>query len=192
MNAECPKCATSDLTVGVPYAAADPGQPLRAQEYGLLLPPPVPAPATVERSKPAGVLYIVAGVIIGLWLTSVVRDQGDLEGANAAYRLGYIFGPLFLAVPLALTGLVVQLSTRPRRVRTAEQQAGARRALWERQYRVWQAAWWCRRCRVAFFPEGAVAPGHPASQAVPLLQFPMWVVSTAERVWGVPEPAPIR
>ncbi|MFD0258475.1 hypothetical protein ACFVH7_09395 [Kitasatospora indigofera] len=189
MNAECPRCAESDQAVSVPRASSDPGLPLGAPERALLLPPPPPVPAKTARSNPASVLYTVAGVITVLGLMHLAKGLPDPEVADPSYRLGYILGPSLLSVPLAVVGLVVQLATRQRRVRVAEEAAGARQAVWERCHRVWQAAWLCRRCRVAFFPEGALDPAHPASPALAVAQLPMWVTTTAERVFGVPEPA---
>ncbi|MET9618472.1 hypothetical protein [Kitasatospora indigofera] len=172
----------------MPRASSDPGLPLGAPERGLLLPPPPPVPAKVKRSNPAFVLHTVAGVITVLWLMNLAKGLPDPEVTDASYRLGYLMGPLILSVPLAVAGLVVQLATRQRRVQVAEEAAGARHAVWERCHRVWQAAWLCRRCRVAFFPEGAVSPDYPASPAIAVAQLPMWVTTTAERAFGVPEP----
>ncbi|WP_033826166.1 hypothetical protein [Kitasatospora sp. MBT63] len=191
MNAVCPHCTESDRTVSVPHALTDTGDPLPATEHGLLLPPPPPPPvrATAERSRPAMGLYIAAAVVTALWLKNLAGDLSDLQDASPAYRLGYLLGPLFLSVPLAVAGLVVQLSTRRRRVMAGEDGAAKQLAVWERRHRVWQAAWLCRRCRVAFFPMGAISPGFPASPPIAVAQLPMWVTATAEREFGVPEPA---
>ncbi|MCX5208183.1 hypothetical protein OG689_02475 [Kitasatospora sp. NBC_00240] len=172
----------------MPHTLTDAAHPLGAPEHGQLLPPPPPAPAAVARSTPAVVLYTVAGVITVLWLMNVAKGVPDPEVADASYRMGYLLGPLVLSVPLALAGLVVQLATRRRRVRVAEDATRAGHAVWERHHRVWQAAWLCRRCRVAFFPKGSVSPDYPASPAVAAAQLPMWVTTTAERAFGVPEP----
>ncbi len=189
MNAECPRCAESDQTVSVPHTLTDAGHPLGAPERGLLLPPPPPVPAAVGRSKAAVALYAVAGVITVLGLMNAANGLPDLEDADASYRMGYLLGPLIFSTPLALVGLVVQLASKRRRVQVAENGAGARHAVWERCHRVWQAAWLCRRCRVAFFPEGSISPDYPASPAIAVAQFPMWVTTTAGRAFGVPNPA---
>ncbi|WP_371493556.1 hypothetical protein OG871_38655 [Kitasatospora sp. NBC_00374] len=173
----------------MPHALTDTGHPLAAPEHGLLLPPPPPAPAAVERAKPAIALYAAAAVITVLGLKNMADSLPDLRDANASYRMGYLLGPLILTVPLALAGLVVQLATKRRRVKVAEDAARRRRAVWERCHRVWQAAWLCRRCRMAFFPKGAIRPDFPASPAIAVAQLPMWVTTTAEREFSVPEPA---
>ncbi|MFJ1707047.1 hypothetical protein [Kitasatospora sp. NPDC088346] len=192
MNAECPRCTEADQAVSVPLALADTTHPLGEPERSLLLPPPPPAPAVVGRSKPAVALYAVAAVITVLGLKSMADGLSGPQDADLAYRLGAILGPLFFSVPLALAGMVVQLTTRRRRVRAAEAGAEARRAVWERCHRVWQAAWLCRRCRTAFFPKGSVTPDFPASPAIAVAQVPSWVTATAERALGVPEPAAVR
>ncbi|MFJ1758386.1 hypothetical protein [Kitasatospora sp. NPDC088134] len=185
MNTECPRCATSEQTVNVPHALNDPAHPLPAPEAGQLLPPPPPPPATVRRSTPAVVLYVAAGVFTALWLLNTANVPGP-EEADAGYRLGALLGPLLLVVPLALAGLVVQLTTRPGRVRAAERGAGAQHALWEQHHRVWRAAWLCRRCRAVFFPQGALGPDSPASPALEAAQLPGWVVTAAAQA---PTPA---
>ncbi|MDQ0306693.1 hypothetical protein J2S46_001249 [Kitasatospora herbaricolor] len=172
----------------MPHTLTDVAHPLGEPERGLLLPPPPAAPVAVARSTPAVVLHTVAGVITVLWLMNVAKGVPDPEVADASYRLGYLVGPLILSVPLALIGLVVQVATRRRRVRAAEDATRARHAVQERRHQVWQASWLCRRCRVAFFPKGSVSPDHPASPAIAVAQLPMWVTTTAERAFGVPEP----
>ncbi|WP_371476653.1 hypothetical protein [Kitasatospora sp. NBC_00315] len=190
MNAECPQCAESDQTVNVPHALADAVHPLGEPERGRLLPPPPPPPtAAAGHSKPAIALYAVAGVITVLWLMNMANGLPDLEDADTSYRMGYLLGPLVFSVPLALAGLVVQLATKQRRIRLAGDSAGAWHTAWERRHWVWQTAWLCRRCRVAFFPHGAISPDYPASPAIAVAQLPTWVTTTAERAFGVPESA---
>ncbi|MFC8449290.1 hypothetical protein, partial [Kitasatospora sp. NPDC057223] len=167
----------------------DTGHPLGAPEHGPLLPPPAPAPPAVGRSTPATALYVLACVITVFGLINVAHSLPDVKDADPAYRLGFVMGPLVFSAPLALIGLVVQLATKRRRVRAAEEGAKALHALWERRHRVWLAAWLCRRCGVAFFPKGSVTPDYPASPPLAVEQLPVWVTTTAERAFGVPEPA---
>ncbi|RKE23269.1 hypothetical protein [Streptomyces sp. TLI_171] len=93
--------------------------------------------------------------------------------------MGYLFGPLMFVVPLALGGLIVQLTTRRGRIRVAEDTAGVQHAVWERRHRVWQEAHLCRQCRVAFFPKGSLGPDFPGSPAMEVAQLPGWVTTTA-------------
>ncbi|WP_407915820.1 hypothetical protein [Kitasatospora sp. NE20-6] len=175
--------------MSVQSALTDTGHPLGEPERGLLLPPPPPAPASVGRSRLAVTLYAVAGAITVLWLMNMANGMPESADDEVAYRMGYLLGPLILSVPLALIGLTVQLTTKQRRARTAENEAAARHAAWVGCHRVWQAVRLCRRCRVAFFPEGAVGPHFPASQAIEVAQLATWVTGTAAQAFGVPEPA---
>ncbi|MFG2824866.1 hypothetical protein ACGFX4_36235 [Kitasatospora sp. NPDC048365] len=186
MNVECPHCSESDQTVGVPHALSDAAHPLGPVEHGALLPPPAPAPPKVAHSKVANVLYTVAGLVGAMMVMNLGNGLPDPEETTAAYRAGYVFGPLILAVPLALAGLAVQLATKQRRAEAVRESAQVQHALWGRRHWVWQAVWLCRRCRVCFVPEGALGPGSAASPAIAVAQLPMWVTATADRAPGVP------
>ncbi|GAA2745929.1 hypothetical protein GCM10010440_35680 [Kitasatospora cinereorecta] len=190
MNAVCPRCAESDRAVSVPHALTDQGHPLGPAEHSLLLPPPPPpsARAAVARSKPAIALYAGAALLTVGWAQTMSRGL-PADVSDPGYLVGYVVVPVIIAVTMALAGLVVQLATRQRRVRAAEDAAGAQHAVWQRRHLVWQAGWLCRRCRVAFFPKGAIGPDSPASPAVAVAQLPTWVTATAaEPAFGVPEP----
>ncbi|GAA4836079.1 hypothetical protein [Kitasatospora terrestris] len=131
-------------------------------------------------------LYVVAGLISALMLTHLGDGLPEPEETAVAYRIGHVFGPLILVVPLALAGLAVQMATKQRRAEAVRESAKAQHALWERRHWVWQAVWLCRRCRVCSVPEGAVGPGSAASPAIAVAQLPMWVTATADRALGVP------
>ncbi|MBP0454811.1 hypothetical protein J5Y04_35620 [Kitasatospora sp. RG8] len=176
----------------MPHALADTAGPLDEAARSLLSPPPAPGPAAVKRSGAATVIYAAAGLFAVVGLMGMATGGQDVEGADPGYSAGYYLGAVAVPVLAALVGLVVQLATKQRRVRTAEAGVTAQRAAWERRHKVWQAAWLCRRCRVGFFPEGAIRPDVPASAAVPVTELPMWVTTTAERVLGAPEPAVAR
>jgi uncharacterized membrane protein len=154
-----------------------------------LSPPAEPRPAPVEESAGAIVLFVLAAVFCLIGVLTLFRKDEDLDGANAAYRLGYHLGAFVLPALLLVIGLIVRVVSRKRRRRSAERGLSEQQAHWQRHLRVWQAAWLCQHCQVAYFPEASIRPGFPASPAIPVEQFPLWVMTAAERAFGPIPPA---
>ncbi|MFI8082076.1 hypothetical protein ACIF6L_14970 [Kitasatospora sp. NPDC086009] len=181
MSATCPQCEASDRSVPVSRALADTTEPLEEPVRALLAPPPEPKPAR-ELSGGAIALSALAAIFAVVGILSLVRDREDLSGYDAAYRAGYLAGPFILPLILLGAAAIVELVARSRR----RPGSGSPEEEAHRQphARVWQAGWLCRRCRVAFFPEASIRPGFPASPAIPLEQFPHWVMTAAERAFG--------
>ncbi|WP_406193127.1 hypothetical protein OH807_02195 [Kitasatospora sp. NBC_01560] len=125
----------------------------------------------------------MAGLFVLLGVRALSSgDDGD--PADTAYRAGYSLGPFLLAVLLLAAAGAAQFLARRRRRLTAERQLPAQRELWQRRRQVWQAAWLCRRCRVAFLPAASVGPDVPASSPVAPEEFPLLVTATADRAFG--------
>ncbi|WP_327681822.1 hypothetical protein [Kitasatospora sp. NBC_00458] len=199
MTATCPQCTASDEAVAVPEALADARRPLdepvRAQLAAPLLLPPEPEGV----GGGAITCYVLAGLVGLLQLRSLVAEKSrDEEVRDAAYQAGAVLGPWIVVALLLGIGVAVQVARRRRRAAKARAAGLPTREEWspelrdqrKRQFRVWEAAWLCRRCLVAFFPDGAVRPDFPASPAIPVGEFPLWVVTAAERAFGPEAMAP--
>ncbi|MGV9268277.1 hypothetical protein ACWDRR_26840 [Kitasatospora sp. NPDC003701] len=189
MSAPCPQCAAPDQSVAVSQALADTTRPLAGPTRALLAPPPGPRPAEEGLSGAAISLSVLAAVFGLLGILSLVRNRTDLAGYDPAYRVGYLVGPFVLPLFLLAIAAIVEVvkrSRRPAAPAAASPEEEARRQL---HTRVWQAGWLCRRCQVAFFPEASIRPGFPASPAIPVEQFPLWVMTAAERAFGADAPA---
>lgn len=185
MSATCPQCAAPDQSVAVSQALADTTQPLAAPIRALLSPPPAPQPAEEGGLSGAAISLSALAAILGvLGVLSLVRDRADLAGYDPAYRVGYLAGPFVL--PLFLLGIaaIVEVVKRSRRRAAPASSSPEETARRQLHARVWQAGWLCRRCQVAFFPEASIRPGFPASPAIPVEQFPLWVMTAAERAFG--------
>ncbi|MFJ9950663.1 hypothetical protein [Kitasatospora sp. NPDC091207] len=193
MSATCPQCAMPDRSVPVSHALVDTAQPLDEPLRALLSPPPEPPPAREGLSGAAIALSVLAAVFCLLGVLSLIRNRGELAGYDPDYRVGYLMGPFVLPLILLAIAAIVEVVKRSRRSRasggpgagTPEEVARRKRHLL-----VWQAGWLCRRCRVAFFPEASIRQGFPASPAIPLEQFPLWVMTAAERAFG-PDARPV-
>ncbi|MFD7581766.1 hypothetical protein [Kitasatospora sp. NPDC059817] len=184
MSATCPQCTAPDQSVLMAHALADTTAPLDDSTRALLYPPPEPQPAPAEPSTGAIVLFVLAAVFGLLGVLSQLRDDEDLSGYDSAYQLGYHVGPFILPAVLLVIGLIVWTVSRSRHRRAVERGLPEQRALWQRHLHVWQAGWLCRRCQVAFFPDASIRPDFPASPAIPVEQFPLWVMTAAERAFA--------
>ncbi|KJS59646.1 hypothetical protein [Streptomyces rubellomurinus] len=160
------------MSVSCPLCAA----PLDVRTRALLAPPPDEAVAT---SAAATTLFVLSAAFCPLGVVSALNDHAD-AGGSTAYQLGYRIGHFVLPAILLAAGLTVRAAARRRRERAMGTNREERRAHRQWQLHVWQAAWLCRRCRVAFIPAGALRPGCPASPAVGLEHFPQWIKATAE------------
>jgi len=58
-------------------------------------------------------------------------------------------------------------------------------ARWQQQMAVWERARLCRTCKAAFWPDGVLRADIPASPMIPIDQFPLMVVTMAERAHGM-------
>ncbi|MFJ9611395.1 hypothetical protein ACIRS1_34160 [Kitasatospora sp. NPDC101176] len=188
MSAACPQCAAPDHAVPIPRAVADPSTPLDGPTRALLAPPPEPRPAPGQAGTASTVLYGIAAALAVLGVVSLLHGARDLDRYDAAYRLGYRLGPFVLPGLLVVCGLIVQAVSRRRRRQAAAIVLPAQKAQWQRNLSVWQAGWLCLGCRAAFFPDAAIRPDFPASPALPLDQFPLWVMTAAERAFGPTSP----
>ncbi|MFC5890965.1 hypothetical protein ACFP0N_39040 [Kitasatospora aburaviensis] len=183
MNAPCPQCTASDESATVAQSLVDIDRPLDEATRALLSSPPEPP----GMSGAAIALFCLAGLFALGGVRGLLVDNGG--SSDAAYQAGRTLGPFLFAAILAGAALAANAVTRRRR-RAAQQgrAAAPTRAQWEQHRRVWRAAWLCRRCQVAFFPAASLRPDFPASPAIPVEQFPLWVVTTAERAFGTTAP----
>ncbi|MFE7190842.1 hypothetical protein [Kitasatospora sp. NPDC057541] len=191
MSATCPQCSASDQSVAVPHALAPTAEPpLDEPTRALLAPPPPPQPGR-HRSVVAITFYSLSGVFAVFGLLSVTKSfREDLEGAETAELIAYFVGTLIVPGFLLAVGLIARVVSRRRHERRFVENYGLLHAHWQRHQHVWQAAWFCRRCRVAFFPDAVLRPDFPASPPIRLEQFPLWVVTAADRAHGFPN-APV-
>ncbi|WP_395298297.1 hypothetical protein ACF9IK_36190 [Kitasatospora hibisci] len=184
MNAPCPQCAASDESATVAQSLVDIDRPLDEATRALLSSPPEPA----GMSGAAIALFCLAGLLAVSGVRGLLTDD-DGSSSDVSYRLGYTLGPFLVAAILVGVALAVNaVAQRRRRAARRGQGAAPTRAQWEQHRRVWRAAWLCRRCQVAFFPAATVRPDFPASPAIPVDQFPLWVATTAERAFGTTAP----
>ncbi|MGW4897031.1 hypothetical protein ACWEQL_32940 [Kitasatospora sp. NPDC004240] len=188
MSATCPQCAAPDQSVALPQVLEDAVQPLDKPTRALLAPPPRPQAAKGGTPEGAVAFFAASGLSLLLGVAKLLSGGESLERNGVAYQMGYRSGWFLLAGVLLLIGLAVRSNAKDKAKESAEE-LPAKEAQWELHHRVWQDGWLCRRCRVAFFPEGAIRPDYPASPAIPVEQFPVWVTTAAERAFGTDEPA---
>ncbi|MEV6972607.1 hypothetical protein [Kitasatospora sp. NPDC093806] len=190
MSAACPQCSAPDQSVAVPHALDPAAQPpLDEQTRALLAPPPPPQPAPHRMGGAAICFYSLAGVFALLAVFALTRPRvDDPTSYGTAYALGYFIGPFLLPALFAGIAAIIHAVSKGRHGRRAAESLPQQQAFWQRNHAVWQAAWLCRRCRVAFFPDGVLRKDFAASPPIPLDQFPLWVVTAAERAYGAAAP----
>ncbi|WP_380280188.1 hypothetical protein [Kitasatospora purpeofusca] len=191
MSATCPQCSASDQSVAVPHALAPAARPpLDEVARVQLLPPPAPQPGRLRLNGGTITCYALAGVFTLLAVLSLLgnRDAEQLDGAEPAYVAGYLIGPFLIPFLLLLIAVVLHAVSRKGQRRRFTETLPAQQALWQRHHFVWQAAWLCHRCRVAFFPPAVLRPDVAASPPIPLDQFPLWVTTASDRTYGSPTP----
>ncbi|MFF2352336.1 hypothetical protein ACFVVL_21440 [Kitasatospora sp. NPDC058115] len=190
MSATCPQCSASDCTVAVPQALAPGAQPpLDEPSRARLAPPPAPQQAPYRMGGTAISFFVLAGVFTLGSVVSLITESGADEGYDAAYQLGRDMGRFLVPVLFLCVALASHTVARRRHLRDAARPNPMQQTLWQRRHQVWQAAWFCHRCHVAFFPAAVLRPDFPASPPIPLDQFPLWVVTATDRVHGFP-PSP--
>ncbi|WP_143687031.1 hypothetical protein [Streptomyces sp. TLI_171] len=110
-----------------------------------------------------------------------------LVAVLSAEVAGVSGGSVLAGVPLPGVGFWVVLhlarSRAPRPAANAEQ-VSFHKVVWTRRMQVWEHAWFCSACRVAFWPAGALKAAFPASPAVPAHEFPLMVATLAERAYA--------
>ncbi|MFE6866757.1 hypothetical protein ACFVFS_09380 [Kitasatospora sp. NPDC057692] len=190
MSATCPQCSAPDQSVAVPHALAPTAQPpLDEAARAQLVPPPAPQPGRLRLNGGTITFYALTGVLTLLAVLSLFGNHdADLDGAEPAYVAGYLIGPFLFPLLFLLIAVVLHAVSRKGQHRRLAETLPAQQALWQRHHFVWQSAWLCRRCRVAFFPAAALRPDVAASPPIPLDQFPLWVVTASDRTYGFPTP----
>ncbi|MFJ8042014.1 hypothetical protein ACIRBX_16085 [Kitasatospora sp. NPDC096147] len=105
---------------------------------------------------------------------------GEEPATDPEFWLARMSVPLLLALLGAIGRWVGG-----RRVRAADRELPERLARWRQTRRAWEAAAFCRRCRVGFLPAGSLAPDFPASAAIPLRGFRERLAGLADGFYGV-------
>ncbi|WP_157031835.1 hypothetical protein [Kitasatospora cheerisanensis] len=115
--------------------------------------------------------YLAAGLVAVL--------AADAAGLSAAAVLSG------LPVPGVVVLVVLWLARGRAPLPAADaEQVSFHNAIWTRRMQVWEHAWFCSACRVAFWPAGALKAGFPASPAVPAHEIPLTIATMAERAYG--------
>ncbi|MFJ8477325.1 hypothetical protein [Kitasatospora sp. NPDC094011] len=175
MSAVCPGCAGAEHALPVPEALAEAGavDPPAAVH---LAPPPAPCPQPVPEGAAAAVLVVLAALWLLVGVLALLRPHPDAGRYDGAYRAGYLLGAL--VGPALLTGaaLVVRTLSRRRARRRESERLSLQQARWEQLVARWRGGWWCRRCRAAFFPAGALGPGAAPSPVIAPAHYPAWVL----------------
>ncbi|MFG2823310.1 hypothetical protein ACGFX4_28260 [Kitasatospora sp. NPDC048365] len=176
MSEQCPQCGGSDSTLRARQAwEGDPP----AVEVAPPAAPPVTGIATAEaRWNPTTrTVALIVGGYLALALVAVL-----VAGAT-----GVGVGAVLAGVPLPGLGFWVVLylarGRDPLPAANAEQ-VSFHKVVWTRRMQVWEHAWFCSACRVAFWPAGALKPAFPASPAVPPHEFPLMVATMADRAYA--------
>lgn len=175
----CPQCGSSEAVLTAREAFEAPDGSRGGPSAWEAAPPPAPAPAPAANTA-STVLLVVGGLILLRGLYTAVAPEPDLAQFSDSYQAGYRMGGIVIAaIPLLIGGLLrVRATTR------AERAGSAARARWQQQMAVWEQARLCTACRAAFWPDGVLTPAIPASPLIPLHQFPLTVVTMAERAHG--------
>ncbi|MFF4927255.1 hypothetical protein ACFY4B_42420 [Kitasatospora sp. NPDC001261] len=176
MSTTCPTCAAADETVTVRLALLDSDRPLDPPTRELLTMPSEPR----GTSGAAVALFVLAGLMGLLGLTTLGSGDKAAGVDDAAYQLGYHYGAFLFAAVLLGIGLAVHFAHRSRRSDAADQWPRTYEQ-WQQLHQVWRATWLCRRCRVVFLPAASLRPDSAASSAIPAEQFPQWSVAVARQ-----------
>ncbi|MFD8481754.1 hypothetical protein [Kitasatospora sp. NPDC059673] len=138
--------------------------------------------AETAAAKPRWTLGTrMAALIAGGYLAAA------LVAVLVAYTTGRSLGAILAGFPIPGIGLFVVLYFFHDRVpppSAKDKLSSFHRAVWTRRMQVWEHAWFCSACRVAFWPAGALKAAYPASPAVPAHEFPLTVATMAERAYG--------
>ncbi|MEV0273374.1 hypothetical protein AB0H43_31785 [Hamadaea sp. NPDC050747] len=139
-----------------------------------LAPPPVPA----MPPQRGGVLIgfaLAAPVLAGCLTVPLLAGGADHAVRTAVIFWAAIGGP-FLIVAVAL--IIHRITSRQR----ARQAYNAYSAIYPSQSAVWNAAFFCRRCNLAFLPPGAL--GVPGRHQTVAPQFQYMVTAVAAQLRG--------
>ncbi|MEU8437031.1 hypothetical protein AB0F18_29840 [Streptomyces sp. NPDC029216] len=198
-GANCPQCGTIDQVrrvravyeaqtgtyAGVSTAYTAPARStvhtsgvsstLLAQQ---LAPPPQPF---TERQRGGCVLALLCAVPVAAALMTLPLLAGDAPdaGRNALIFWGVTGLPALVA---ALALLIHRVLAR----RAARQRFRAQTAAFPALFAVWEAAFTCGRCHLAYLPPGPFAPTGPRSVLVPGFQHLVWAVAQELRGSGTP------
>jgi len=137
-----------------------------------LAPPPAPAMPPQRGGVLIG-LAAAAPVLAGCLTVPLLAGGSPGALRNAIIFWGVIGGP-FLVVAVAL--LVYRITARQK----ARKAYDAYSAIYPAQAAVWNAAYFCGRCNLAFLPEGAL--GLPGRHQVVAQQFPFMVTALAAQL----------
>ncbi|MER7672744.1 hypothetical protein ABTY61_30420 [Kitasatospora sp. NPDC096128] len=184
MSAVCPGCAAGEHALPVPEALeGGSAAGLDAWEAVHLAPPPQPRPEPVPEGAAAAVLVVLAALWLLLGVLNLLRPRPDLDRYDDFYRAGYLLGGFVGPALLTAAALVVRTASRRRGRRRQEERLRAQQERRRHLVQRWRRGWWCRRCRVAFFPAGALHPACPPSPPLAAGHYPAWVL-------GAPLPGP--
>ncbi|MFE3878188.1 hypothetical protein ACFXPX_27800 [Kitasatospora sp. NPDC059146] len=177
MNAVCPGCAAGEHALPVPEALEDAAAAaVDPPAAAHLAPPPAPGPQPVRESAAVVVLVVVAALWLLVGVLGMLHPDPDLHRHDDAYRAGHLLGGLVGPAVLTAAALLVRTVSRRRGRRREEERLRVQHARRQDLMQRWRRGWWCRRCRVAFFPSGALHPGSPASPALAAQHYPAWVL----------------
>ncbi|MFE9424784.1 hypothetical protein ACFYNO_17630 [Kitasatospora sp. NPDC006697] len=162
-------------------ALSDPAEPFGPETAKLLAPPAEPRLDDVPQTKGTTALFVIGGILGVLAVMSVLPNPNS-SATQVLSNLGRFVLPAIL--------LGVARSKRKEQRRAAMTAPGPAKQAevdrWRLRMRVWQAAWVCRRCRVTFFPADSIRPDFPASPAIKVAEFPLWVMTATDRAFGPP------
>ncbi|WP_035847988.1 hypothetical protein [Kitasatospora azatica] len=182
----CPQCGGENIrTARQLYELTEPAPP--GLDPARLAPPPAP-PGTntltagqAQSNGKAKALIAIGGGLVVLRLLTLAAN--GYTGTGPSYTISWL--GLILPVILLVRGVVLFNRNRAAApYQPVDDQALANRALYTRRMQVWEHAQVCRDCKGAFFAEGVLHPGIPASPLITLDQFPLMVVTMAERAYG--------
>jgi len=188
MSEKCPQCERTDGAVrarqayeGAPPAleVAPPPPPTAAQAV-------TPAAERPSWTRPGPVRTAVIGgylAVLALVLGIALASGVDLKA-------------MLLSLPVPGIGFWALLrwflADRSSPPGPNPETVSAHKVIWTRRMQVWEHAWYCRDCRVAFWPAGVLGAEFPASPAVQPHDFPLMVATMAERAYGTAQPAQAR
>ncbi len=163
---------------------SEPAADLRRE---LLAPPPAPFEGADGRewSIASRVLFGIGGFTV---FGALMRMVNAANSANMAGDPSLAPDPYQSYVGLAVAVVLFAVAAALRCVRSSRDNAAqarhnaVNRQAWAGRMQVWEQARVCLTCRGAFFPEGVLRAGLGASPLIALDQFPLMVVTMAERV----------
>ncbi|MFD7630726.1 hypothetical protein ACFV7Q_32685 [Streptomyces sp. NPDC059851] len=134
-----------------------------------LAPPPQPI---LERQRGGCALAVLCAVpvVVALMTLPLLASGKPGAGHNAMIFWGVLGLP-------ALAGAVATLFHRALARRSARKRFQAQTAAFPALFAVWEAAFTCGRCHLAYLPAGPFAPAGPRSVPVPGFQQLVWTVA---------------